>query len=710
MSLSSFKRAVPVYALGKSDTLNSFAVFRTSLEDLSECVIRLTASSFYRLYVNSRFVSFGPARTAYGYARIDEIDIGKYSNGTKNEILIEVAGYACASISGVKQPSFLCAEVCRREEVLAASGFDFEAFCPEMRVRRVKRYSFQRHFGEVWDFTHGFSLRECEKTETEILSLPLQYLTRTAPYPHYEDIDCRQVKVQGTLAFDESLPYRTDPYSIKPMPKYWGEFEDSEISHFPFVWFQRQRQTPCRRDIDLPVILKEGEYAFLDFGRIECGFIRASLNALQGSDVVIAFSEDNKGNKESKEDIFAFTDMNVQNTLEYILPSSPADIMSFEPYTFRYVCVAVKSGEVVLNSLGVKSYEYDMGDVEIPDCADEAVASVYRGALRTFAHNAVDIYTDCPSRERSGWLCDSYFTAQTEYALFGRVPIEDAFLENYRLYTPDGTLPEGMVPMCYPADTHQNPDGTNRFIPQWAMWYVIEVADYLTERNQSVDRELFRDSIDGLMKFFKKYENRDGLLEKLPSWNFVEWSRANSWTHDVNYPTNFLYSKVLESYYRIYGDEYALRRSREVQNEAVRQSFNGEYFLDHAIRDDKGVLVRQDDCSEACQYYAILFGGFDVHDEKYKELYRLITSVFAAVRREPKPEIMEINAFIGSYLRLEALLKIGERELVLRDVKEFFGEMEKETGTLWEYRTRVGSRDHGFASYALVAIRKALGI
>ena len=41
----------------------------------------------------------------------------------------------------------------------------------------------------------------------------------------------------------------------------------------------------------------------------------------------------------------------------------------------------------------------------------------YSGAIRTFAHNAVDLYSDCPSRERAGWLCDSYFSAKTEYCL-----------------------------------------------------------------------------------------------------------------------------------------------------------------------------------------------------------------------------------------------------------------------------------------------------
>ena len=37
----------------------------------------------------------------------------------------------------------------------------------------------------------------------------------------------------------------------------------------------------------------------------------------------------------------------------------------------------------------------------------------------------------------------------------------------------------------------------------------------------------------------ERYENGEGLLQNLPSWNFVEWSKANTWVQDVNYPTNF---------------------------------------------------------------------------------------------------------------------------------------------------------------------------
>ena len=64
---------------------------------------------------------------------------------------------------------------------------------------------------------------------------------------------------------------------------------------------------------------------------------------------------------------------------------------------------------------------------------DPVLNSICRAGVRTFAHNAVDLYTDCPSRERAGWLCDSYFTAKTEYALTGKCVVEKNFLENFLL-------------------------------------------------------------------------------------------------------------------------------------------------------------------------------------------------------------------------------------------------------------------------------------
>ena len=40
---------------------------------------------------------------------------------------------------------------------------------------------------------------------------------------------------------------------------------------------------------------------------------------------------------------------------------------------------------------------------------------IYNGARRTLRLSTLDIFMDCPQRERGGWLCDSHFAAQAAW-------------------------------------------------------------------------------------------------------------------------------------------------------------------------------------------------------------------------------------------------------------------------------------------------------
>lgn len=693
-----FRFAKPIFPKGKEKEMNTFAAFRTVVGSLKDTKLSLAAYTFYQLYVNGEFVAFGPARTAKGYARVDVIDLDKYSIDGENEIVIGVIGYNCRTLSTVYQSSFLTAELSSGEEVIAYTGRDFESFLPSCHVQKTERYSVQRHFTEVWDYAGGKTWTDdSDKCEYAVLDA-LTYIDRVAPYPYYEDVDVDAAAVVGELSYDGSVTPKKRNYSFQPN-EYWGTYTREEVGLY-FEWVQYQKQTPTFREVELPLKLAGASYALFDFKKLETGFIGLSATASADTKINIAFSEYIEG------ETFTYTDMHVQNVVTVSVgKGEELDFMSLEPYTWRYAMVALEYGELELEAFGVKRFENDVTSITIPALENPVLRDIYKAAVKTYAHNAVDIYTDCPSRERAGWLCDSYFTGKTEHFLFGTTYVEDAFLENYRLYkNDDGLLPEGAIPMCFPSDIKDN----GEMIPQWTMWYILEVEDYLTNRNPAIDKELFRDSVYGLLDFYARYENSDGLLENLPSWNFVEWSRANQWVFNVNYPTNFLYAQVLEAAYNLFGDEACLEKCKKVREVAVAQSFDGRLFHDHAVRGEDGKLTLCVDISEICQYYAILFSGIDTAEDKYCELMHLVREVFGAIRKEDMPEIEVINAFIGVYLRLEALLKLEEYDLVLDDVENFFGNMERLTGTLWENRSVHGSLDHGFASYAAAAMMKAL--
>ena len=693
-----FKCAKPIFPKGMKNEMNTFAAFRAEVDSLKGVKLSITAYTFYQLYVNGEFVAFGPARTAKGYARVDVIDLDKYHQDGKNEIVVGVIGYNCRTLSTVYQSSFFIAELKDESGVVAYTGRDFESYLPSCHTQKTERYSVQRHFTEVWDYSGEKSWTDdLDKCEYETVD-ELCYIDRVAPYAYYEDVDIDAAAVVGTLEYDGSVTPKRSHYSFQPN-EYWGTYKREEVGLY-FEWLQYQKQTPVSRGVELPVKLGGLEYALFAFEKLETGFIGLKATAKADTKINIAFSEYIEG------EIFTYTDMHVQNIVTVSIGAGEElDFMSLEPYTWKYAMVALEYGEIELEAFGVKRFENNVSEIKIPDLGDKVLEDIYRAAVKTYAHNAVDIYTDCPSRERAGWLCDSYFTGKTEHFLFGTTYVEDAFLENYRLYkNEDKLIPEGAIPMCFPSDIKDN----GEMIPQWTMWYILEVEDYLTNRNTAVDKELFRDSIYGLLDFYARYENSDGLLENLPSWNFVEWSRANQWVFNVNYPTNFLYAQVLEAAYNLFGDEACLEKCKKVREIAVAQSFDGRMFRDHAVRGEDGKLTLCGDISEICQYYAILFAGIDMNEDKYAELLRLVREVFGAIRKEEVANVEPINAFIGVYLRLEALLKLEAYDLVIGDVKDFFGNMERLTGTLWENRSVHGSLDHGFASYAAAAMMKAL--
>ncbi len=685
-----FLKAEPIWLTGRENELNCHAAFtcRTALSAPAE--IYITAATYYRVWVNGKFLAFGPARAAKRYARVDILPLP----AGECDIRIEVAGFACCSLSTAKTPSFLQAELRQGDHVIAYTGRDFAGFYAAGYVQAVQRYSIQRHFTEAYD--HRVS---DEPNEVSVINYRPIPLSRHVPYPYYGDVAVNEALLGGTLSFDASIRYQNE-YSWREIPEGWGRFANEALPN-SYTWLQRHHQFVTFRNRSLPLTLKEGEYAVFDFGQIEAGFIDVSWRAVTESDLCIYFAEYYEG------DTFVLKNFHAHNVLEYFSAAGQEHrSLCFEPYTCRFVLITPKSGEVTVERVGLKSYtvDPDLLHYEVP--ADPALASICSAAKRTYAHNAVDIYMDCPSRERAGWLCDSYFTAKTEYALTGQTKVEDVFLENYRLFENEGDLPEGALPMCYPSDIMENHN--KHFIPQWTMWYILELGEYILERGHEDQKEPFQKSIYGLLDFYKKYENEDGLLERLPSWNFVEWSSANDWTWDVNYPTNFLYAGVLETVWKLYGDEECLAKCRKVRERAIKASFNGTYFQDHSKRDENGVLRLQPQASQACQYYALLFGKPDMRAPEYAQLLDMILHKFDPDLPMNVPAIMDVNAFIGAYLRLEALLKLEEYELALTDVKKFFGSMDEKTKTLWENRTIKGSNDHGFASYALVVIQKAL--
>jgi alpha-L-rhamnosidase len=688
-----FLNAKPVWPAGLEKEKNIHAGFRTVFDGTGAQTVwlKLTGATIYRVFLNGEFVQHGPARGPHGFYRVDELDLSKRTVAEYNLLAIEVAGYNCNSFAYLNQISFLQAELLVDGDVVAATGTKgFDVLLLPERIQKVERYSFQRPFIEAYTLTPGWdSWRQPKRDPFQSVPCAVQeaklLLQRGVPFSDFQVEDAVATGSSGTIAYAEK-PVDRSGYWWMNDPRY------KTLESFMPEQFER----------DLLQIWQafdfsggnDGRWEIRDLGINLSGFVRLSVFCKEPVRVIVAFDE------LLIDGDIDLTRNSALNFNFYELQPGEYDLESIEPYTFRYLKIIVLAGEADVRSAGIREYANPEALYRF-ESDDPELNKLFEAGRQTFRQNAVDLYMDCPGRERAGWLCDSFFTGRAEKLLCGCSKVECNFLENFLLPGSFGDVPAGMLPMCYPSE-HLG----GRHIPQWCMWLILELEEYL---ERTGDRDLidsFEPKVDGILGYLRKFENSDGLLEKLPSWNFIEWSMANKLTEDVNYPTNMLYARTFETVARLYGREELAQKAAAVHTTVCNQSFNGTFFVDNSVRDQHGILQSSCECTEVCQYYAFFCGT--ATPETFSNLWETLLDQAGPNRPDDSP-LHPANAFIGYYLRMDLLSRFGEGERLLDEMKRYFLGMAEATGTLWEKDDERASCNHGFASFLCVLLARHAG-
>ena len=147
-----FASSSPIWIDGKEKEINHRVQFKTVLKAKFEknYIINIATSWVYQLWVNGKFVSFGPARAGRNNFRLDEIDISGYLSGENNAIVIEVANYNVNSFVLVNQSPFIQAEIFEDNISVLWTGKHFTARINPFYIQKMQRYSFQRPMVEAY--------------------------------------------------------------------------------------------------------------------------------------------------------------------------------------------------------------------------------------------------------------------------------------------------------------------------------------------------------------------------------------------------------------------------------------------------------------------------------------------------------------------------------------------------------------------------------
>ena len=643
---NSFDKAVPVWSEGRETEKNLTLSFREVIEVdcAKEAIIRLTASCDYRLRVNGEFVAHGPCVAAHDFYRVDAYNLKPYLRWGKNVVAIEVAGYNCPSYYLLDQPSFLQAEIEIDGDIVAATGRDFVAYAFGQRVADVPKFSFQR-------------------PHTEVYVLDSHYNDWATDKDWKSDIKPERLVEQG----EKVLLSRGVAY-----PDY--AIHEAQL-------------------VDNKTLYK--------FATNSSGFLRAKVDVVKPTRLTLRFDEILGEDGRVMERRLGW-----RPYIIYDLQAGKYELEAFEPYTMQYIEVFAEEGAIKVEEISMRDYCNSDCHRATFEASREELNELFEASRRNYRQNILDIYMDCPGRERAGWLGDSYFTSRAEFNFSGKSRVERNFIENFLLPERFKDMPEGMLPMCYPAD-HRN----GNFIPNFAMWFVLELEEYKQRTGDVATVERARKRVYDLLDYYKPFLNEDGLLENLEKWVFVDYSHSNKCTKGVSYPSNMLYAKMLDTVARIYGDDALAEQAKQIRKTILRQSFNGEFFVDNALRDGKNRLVPTENITEACQYYALFCEV--VTPKSHPDFWRCLCECFSPQQRGAGAyaNVPPANVFIGNYLRFELLSQEGKCGQLINEVSDLYMPMVEITGTLWEFFKPRASCCHGFGSYiAHILYRDALGV
>jgi len=611
---------------------------------VNTCYIDVVCSSYYTIFVNGDVEDFGPCRTASGYARIKRFIVPPFKN-----IEMKIIYYGVDTFEFSDTDFYFGLDYLDNDENIINVDKQFDVFINRYHENISCKFSYQRGLVERYDL----SKKELQQFDVIKIDSPVTILSKEKPNCIFEEVNPNFVNKSIFNGFDRV----NNPYFMKyEMFKKVNKYDLQEV---------------FKNCID-----EKYESTRFDFDKEYTGLLKIKVNAKTSNKKVLICFDEILINDE-----WFYGRNNTNDVIEITTDPGEFEIITNVPYSFMHLMVIKTSDdEVEVSAIKVQN-DYV---INTKSTGDKDVDLVIESAKRSFQQNAYDVFTDCPSRERAGWLCDSYFTGIAEKFYKGDNKMERNFIENV-LLSSRTDLPEGMFPMCYPS-YHIN----HNFIPNWSLWLVVEIVRYYKENKDEKLLKLSKERVYKLFDYFKKFENEYGLLENLEAWVFVEWSKANdeAYIKGVNFPTNMLYADTLVQAGELYGDETLINKGNSLKKVIVNLSYNGEYFVDNAIRNNDALDVCKEHTTETCQYYALFFNVFENEEFLNRMLNKNIDS-----------KLSKSAPFIGKTLRLILLKNNKKYDQILEEFVPYYLLMAKVTNTLWEMvESDNASCNHGFSS------------
>ncbi|MDO5479226.1 MAG: family 78 glycoside hydrolase catalytic domain, partial [Clostridia bacterium] len=252
-----------------------------------------------------------------------------------------------------------------------------------------------------------------------------------------------------------------------------------------------------------------GHY-IIDMGKEYTGQLHFTLKGKKDEKVILRHGE------ELNEDGTVRFDMRCNCRYEEVLTlSGETDETDFYDYkAFRYAEIISESDSVIEDSIEmiVRHHKFDDEGFYIKS-SEPLLEDIWKICAQALKIGVQEGYLDCPSREKGQYLGDFVVSGLAHMYLTGD---SEMYKKTLREFALSSKISEGIMAVA--------PGSFMQEIADFSLLYPKAVYNYFKYTNDTEFIKEILPVLDGLLEYFKGYENERGLLEGVvEKWNLVDW-------------------------------------------------------------------------------------------------------------------------------------------------------------------------------------------
>ena len=359
-------------------------------------------------------------------------------------------------------------------------------------------------------------------------------------------------------------------------------WKDAIIASAPCDRIEAQCMPPIRvvREIN-PVSSKDfqGNIRVYDLGENFSGVCRIQLSGERGTKVTMRHGElvfddgrINTGNidiyfQREKNNMPLYLDPNeVFQTNTYYLRGDGTEeyTPSFTYHGFRYVEVESDRPVQIVSLTGLFIHT-DVQPVGSFECSDETLNWIVKTTRQSYLSNLHSIPTDCPQREKNGWIADGYIALDLALLNFDGITLYEKWLRDFE----DNQRPAGNISGIIPSWGWGFDDWIG---PVWdASMFIIPATLYKYYGDRRVIEQMWPVCVKYLE--YLKTKEKDGML----AYGLGDWVYYKTYTNNIYTSTAFYYldNVLMARFAEMLGKNSAPYRAKA---ETFRQLINDKFF------------------------------------------------------------------------------------------------------------------------------------